>query len=81
MAYLSRGDPSAALTVAETALIDDGNSPQFHHLKAKALAVRKRPIEAIAAYDRVLALAPGNVDAFPEREAVLDFLRRKATAH
>ena len=37
MAYLSRGDPSAALTVAETALIDDGNSPQFHHLKAKAV--------------------------------------------
>ena len=71
---------SAALVLHRRALEIDGANPEFHNNLGVALDKLQRHAEALEAFDRALALAPGYGDAWSNRGIALHALRRLAPA-
>ena len=77
---LQRGDAAAALPFITQSLAVDANQPEAYCNQGFALATLKRPEEALASYDRALALQPDFVGAHVNRGNTLRDLRRFAEA-
>lgn len=67
---LTQKDQAAAERFISDAVAKDGTNPDVWALKAILLGAQSKPDEALAAYDQVLKLRPGNRSAYVEKAQI-----------
>ena len=75
VAFLGLGKEQQALRVVAEALLDHPESTVLLMVQAKALQTAKRPLEALAVYDRILAQTPDHLGGLRGKAELLEQLR------